>query len=140
MLVKGSWGCRDDPDLSLYLINLSREELGASSLPLLLFLLLLAIILISNLFHLLSCLFECFSFYPDKGDRRRRVEWLPATKFEQVRLALLLPVSSHNYNMLLTKENLQRVCQHPDKFTSATLARLRTANYNFDHKVHKFYK
>ena len=79
-----------------------------------------------------------FSIYADKGDRRRRVKWLSANRFEQVRLALLLPLGSRHYKVLLTKENLQSVYQHLGKFSHSAL--LQIANCNFDCKVHKVYK
>ena len=118
VLVKGSWGYRDDPDLSFYPINLSQEQLGVSSLPLLLFLFLFQILTLSRLF---SCLFECFLLSADKGDRRQGVEWLSVTKFEQVWLTLLLLQSSRHYKTMLIKENLQGVCRHPHRFTRAPL-------------------
>ena len=95
---------------------------------------------ISTIFLPLSCLSECFLLCVDKGDRRQRVKWLPAKKFEQVRLALLLLTSSHYYKTLLTKENLQGVCRHLDRFTHVSLPHLQISSCNFYHKDHKVYK
>ena len=105
--------------------------------PLLLFLFTLRIQALSSL---LSCSIDCFPFDANKGDRRQSVEWLLATKFKQVRLALLLLASSRHYKTLLTKQKLQGVYHHPDKFIRTPLPLLRTSSCNFDSQVHKVFK
>ena len=79
-------------------------------------------------------------FCSDKGDRRKRVEWLPPGKFDKVQLALLLLTSSRHYKALLTKENLIGVRQHPNKISHHVLPWLKFSSYNFNQKVHKVYK